>query len=157
MLLGLFLHLCVTFHLLSHFGLIFSCMTSSLYDKENGHLHPWTHILETLSSERKDIISVPSSQKYLGAGLCKGHVSIPISGSRQLDCIIDSAWFTCPLLWSKTRNLLLGEVEEILDRETEWLLWEYKSNQYSRVRYIWGYNLIVKWINVLHFTENPKF
>lgn len=41
----------------------------------------------------------------------------PILVAKELDNIIDSAWFTCPLLWSRTQNLLSEEVKYVLEKE----------------------------------------
>ena len=152
----------ISLSLLSFSHMLISCFPNKdkffPRGKGHGHLQPWSHFPEVLPVERKDMISAPSSQKYPGAGICISYVSFQanFSGQTERQCTV-STWFMCSLLWSRAQTLLPEAVEQDPDREVKWLLWGYSHNRCSRVLLRWGCSLTVKWVNLINYTESPKF
>lgn len=108
------LSLCVFSVFLTHVGLVFS--------KYRQVFSIWqgTWPLSSLNSLPRD--SLITKERYdfcsLKPEICWSRslpgscvYPRPISVARQLGNIIDSPWFTCPLLWLRAQNLLREEVE----------------------------------------------
>lgn len=79
--------LSISLSLLNFSHMLTSCFSNKdnffSHGKEHGHLQPWSHFPEVLPVERKDMISAPSSQKYPGADVCMGYVSVQANFSGQ--------------------------------------------------------------------------